>query len=211
MSRTFCRLTVATLVSVGALPTAAAGQADSIPTREQGSASADARGTALAPSAAARVTGMAIGALTVAGVTQTFGTPEGWSRTWGGYARRVGDQAGFLAIEESVRLSLGRTMHWQPDLQPCGARERAAKWAHLLPRLGCAAKETMLLRTPERRARPNFPVLVGVAAAATASTTWRPDTRRASDAISFAASRTAFALGGMVISRLISDWRSDGR
>lgn len=159
----------------------------------------------------ARIPGMAIAAVSVAGMTQAFGVPKGWPQTWGGYARRVGDQAGFIAIEETVRLSLGATVNWVPDTGPCSGRANPAKWRAFVPRLGCAVRETVLLRTPEGRARPNFPLVLGAVSASAASTQWRPDTRTPATALSVAATRTAFVLGGMVISHLIGDWRDDRR
>ncbi len=212
--------TVATTVTVTVFPTAAAAQTDSV-SAPAASPTATAIATALpAPetpvfttivrtSPLANLPRMIIGSMTAAGITQALGAPMGWSRTWGGYARRVGDQAGFIAIEETVRLSLGTTVDWVPNVQPCAGRASSAKWHHLLPRLGCAAREAVLLRTPEGRPRPNFPLVIGLASASAASATWRPDTRGASDGILFAVSRTAFALGGTVISHLISDWRAD--
>jgi hypothetical protein len=159
----------------------------------------------------ARIPGMAVAAVTVAGMTQALGVPVGWPRTWGGYARRVGDQAGFIAIEETVRLSLGATVNWVPDTQPCAGRASPAKWRALVPRFGCAVRETILLRTPKGAARPNFPLVLGAVSASAASTRWRPDTRTPSTALSVAATRTAFVLGGTIISHLISDWRRDRR
>jgi hypothetical protein len=161
------------------------------------------------PTAIERIPGMAVAAVAVAALTQASGTPKGWARTWGGYARRVGDQAGFIAIEETVRLSLGATVRWTPDTQPCSGRARAEKWRALLPRLGCAVRETVLLRTPDGHARPNFPLVFGAASAAAISTTWRPDADTPAHAVSVALTRTAFVLTGNVISHLISDWRKD--
>lgn len=209
---------VVATVTVTVFPAAAAAQADSVTAP---AASPTATATTLPASEAqvfttvvrtsplANLPRLVLGSATAAGITQALGAPMGWSRTWGGYARRVGDQAGFIAIEETVRLSLGTTVNWVPNVQPCEGRASKAKWRHLLPRLGCAARETVLLRTPEGRPRPNFPLVIGLASASAASATWRPDARGASNGILFAVSRTAFALGGTVISYLVSDWRSD--
>lgn len=191
-------------------PAIAAAQTDSLPSTQAAPAVA-AQVSAMPVSTRARIPGMAIAAVTVAGATQAFGVPEGWPRTWGGYARRVGDQAGFIAIEETVRLSLGATVNWVPDTRPCGGRANPAKWRAFVPRLGCAVRETLLLRTPEGGPRPNFPLVLGAVSASAASTRWRPDTRTPSTALSVAATRTAFVLGGMIVSQLIGDWRRDQR
>jgi hypothetical protein len=158
-----------------------------------------------------RVPGMAIGAVAAAAMTQALGAPEQWHRTWGGYARRLGDQAGFIAIEETVRLSLGATVNWVPDTQPCGGRASKAKWRALMPRIGCAVRETALLRTPEGRGRPNFPLFAGVVGASSASTIWRPDADTPAHAVSLALTRTAVAMTATVLSHLITDWRKDSR
>ncbi len=155
---------------------------------------------------------MAIAAVSAATMTQALGAPTGWPRTWGGFGRRVGDQAGFTVIEEGTRLALGATVNWVPDALPCGGRVTASGALQLravLPRLGCAVRETVLLRTPEGRPRPNFPLGVGVVGAAAASTLWRPDADTPAHALSLAATRTAIVFGATVISHLISDWQRD--
>jgi hypothetical protein len=158
-----------------------------------------------------RVPGMAIGAVAAAAITQALGAPKQWHRTWDGYARRLGDQAGFIAIEETVRLSLGATVNWVPDTQPCAGRAGKAKWRALMPRIGCAVRETAFLRTPEGRGRPNFPLFVGVVSASSASTIWRPDADTPAHAMSLAITRTAVAMTATVVSHLIADWRKDSR
>lgn len=151
---------------------------------------------------------MAIAAVSAATMTQAFGAPTGWPRTWGGFGRRVGDQAGFTVIEEGVRLSLGATVNWVPDAEPCRGRA-SMRFRAVLPRLGCAVRETVLLRTPEGKPRPNFPLGAGALSASAASTIWRPDADTPAHALSLAATRTAIVLGATVVSHLISDWRQD--
>jgi len=155
---------------------------------------------------------MAIAAVSSATMTQALGAPAGWSRTWGGFGRRLGDQAGFTVIEEGTRLALVATVNWVPDTLPCRGRiagRGAVRLRAVLPRLGCAVRETVLLRTPEGRPRPNFPLAVGAISAAAASTLWRPDADTPSHAVSLAATRTAIVIGATVISHLIGDWRQD--
>jgi hypothetical protein len=220
MSLLSCRPAFAFVCALGIAPIVAA-QGDTIVTKD----TLPATSTLVAPvapataaatenasrqkSAASRIPGMALAAVGVAGMQLALGEPKGWSRTWGGYARRVGDQAGFIAIEETVRLSLGATVDWTPDTQPCGGRASKAKWRALLPRVGCAMRETALLRTSDAHARPNFPLVLGAVTASAVSTTWRPDASTPSKAVSLALTRTAIVLGSTVVSHLISDWRSD--
>jgi hypothetical protein len=157
---------------------------------------------------------MAIAAVSAATTTQVLGAPSKWPRTWGGFGRRVGDQVGFTVIEEGTRLALGATVNWGPDTMPCAGRVSAGGAVRLravLPRLGCAVRETVLLRTPTGRPRPNFPLAVGAVGAAAASTLWRPDADTPAHAVSLAATRTAIVIGATVIAHLISDWRQDRR
>lgn len=210
MTPSLRRLTLIPAILVALWPLKTAAQADSVPPTPSPApvavaAKSESKGALMA------VPGMAIAALSTAGVLQAFGTPVGWPRTWSGYARRAGDQVGFLTIEETVRRSLGTTVNWVPDTAPCGGRASPHKWRNFGPRLGCAVRETMLLRTPEGRPRPNFPFVAGAVSASAISTTWRPDARTPSTKLSVAGTRTAFVLGGMVVSRLITDWRSDRR
>ncbi len=155
---------------------------------------------------------MGIAAVSAATMTQAFGSPSGWPRTWSGYGKRLGDQAAFATIEEGTRLTLGATVNWVPDTVPCSGRVSSTGTIRLravLPRLGCAVRETVLLRTPEGRARPNFPFAVGAIGAAAASTLWRPDADTPAHALSLAATRVAVVFGATVVSHLISDWRQD--
>ena len=205
-------------VCVAALATASpwasgSAQTDTLATATpQMAASASPRMERMEASFARRLPALAIAAISSATMTQALGTPTRWPRTWGGFGRRVGDQAGFTAIEESVRLTLGATVNWMPDTLPCRGRLTARGTVRLravLPRLGCAARETVLLRTPEGRPRPNFPLAVGVVGAAAASTLWRPDADTPAHAVTLAVTRTAIVFSATVISHLISDWRQD--
>lgn len=152
---------------------------------------------------------MGIAAISAATTTQALGSPKAWPRTWSGYGKRLGDQAAFATIEEGTRLSLLATVNWVPDTLPCGGRASAMRLRSFVPRLGCAVRETVLLRTPEGRARPNFPFVVGAVTAAAASTLWRPEADTPAHAASLAATRVAVVLGATVVSHLISDWRQD--
>lgn len=157
---------------------------------------------------------MALGAVSAATFNQGLGSPKGWSQTWGGYGRRLGDQVGFAIVEEGVRLSLDATVAWVPDTLPCRGRiaaGRAVRLGALVPRLGCAVRETVLLRNQLGEARPNFPLGVGVFAASAASTIWRPDASTSSKALTLAATRVAVVFGATVLSHLVTDWRNDRR
>lgn len=168
-------------------------------------------GTGQHASLLSRTPGLAVAAVSAATSTHVIGTPKAWDRRWGGYGRRVADQAGFITVEETTRLSLERLTGWGPDERPCHGRASPARWRSLVPRLGCAVRESFVLRTPAGRPRPNLPLLAGAGTAAAASTLWRPDAQTTSQAVSLAITRTAVTLGATVVAHLIADWRKDGR
>lgn len=159
----------------------------------------------------ARTPFLALAAVSAATSLHIIGAPKAWDRRWDGFGRRVADQAGFIVIEETTRLSLERLVRWGPDDLPCAGRTSPDRWRSLAPRLGCAVRETFVLRTPAGRPRPNVPLLAGAGTAAAASTLWRPDAATASQAVSLAITRTAVTLGATVVAHLVADWRKDGR
>ncbi len=157
---------------------------------------------------------LALAAISAASFNQAIGAPKGWTRTWGGYGRRVGDQVGFAVVEETVRLGLGATVSWVPDTMPCQGRTGAGpalRLSSVAPRLGCAVRESVVLRNQHGVARPNFPLGVGTLAASAASALWRPDAGTPSKALTLIATRVAVVFGATVASRFITDWRDDRR
>ena len=206
------RLCLVTLVTAAPWATSGA-QPDTLPVETLTmSASVAPRRARMEASFVRRLPVMALAAVSSATMTQAFGAPSGWPRTWGGFGRRLGDQAGFTVIEEGTRLALVATVNWVPDTLPCSGRMTASGAIRLravLPRLGCAVRETVLLRTPEGRPRPNFPLAMGAIGAAAASTMWRPDADTPSQAVSLAVTRSAIVVGATVMSHLFSDWRQD--
>ena len=148
-------LVLALAVALPFAPLAA--QADTLPLA-QGASAAHANG-----SATHRLPVMALAAVSAATFNQALGSPKGWSRTWGGYGRRLGDQVGFAAIEEGVRLSLGSSpVKWVPDTLPCRGRTRV-HLDYMLPAsvARSARGATAVLRNAKGRARPNFPLRRG--------------------------------------------------
>ncbi len=138
---------------------------------------------------------------------QVLGSPEGWDRTWDGFGNRLGDQVGFLLIEEGVRRTLTLVV---PPLAPrasCWADDRSAA-ANLTAGYGCALWSTVAARPAVGDGwRFNAPVTVSLLAATGTSLAWRPERADAGKARSFLLTRTAIVFGGMAAGRLFEDWR----
>jgi hypothetical protein len=142
-------------------------------------------------------------ALIVAGAagTQLLGTPDAWPRTWGGFARRVGDQTGFYVAQTSVQHGLGRATGLATDTRPCA---RAGL-------IGCALRRTFTARDAAGRPRVHVPFIASVAAATGVSLAWRPERRDGGDAAAFLATRLAVVYGGYVAERVLVDWWASRR
>ncbi|HYW32326.1 MAG TPA: hypothetical protein VE869_12515 [Gemmatimonas sp.] len=131
---------------------------------------------------------------------QIIGSPTKWSRTWGGYGKRLGDQLGFTAVEEGVQFVVGRSLPWKDDRSPCGSGIRRA--------IGCGITKTFTLRTVDGRARPDLPFIAGVLAGTSASLIWRPEAARAPKARGFFATRVGIVMGGAAAKRAYAEWKA---
>lgn len=136
-----------------------------------------------------------------------LGSPEGWARTWHGYGNRLGDQVGFLLIEESVRRVLANVLPPAAPRTSCWTPERGALH-NLAAGSGCALWSTVAVRPAAGDGwRVNAPVTVSLLAATGASLAWRPERSDAASARTFLLTRTAIVFGGMAAGRLFDDWR----
>jgi hypothetical protein len=139
-----------------------------------------------------------------------LGSPQGWDRTWDGYGNRLGDQVGFLVIEEGVRRVLTRALPPTAPRASCWQTERRAV-TNLTVGSGCALWSTVAVRPASGNGwRFNAPVTVSLLAATGTSLAWRPERADAATARSFLLTRTAIVFGGMAAARLFDDWRSRG-
>jgi hypothetical protein len=140
-----------------------------------------------------------------------LGSPEGWDRTWEGYGNRLGDQVGFLVIEEGVRRVLTRVLPATAPRASCWLAERGTV-GNLTAGSGCALWSTVAARPISAEGwRFNAPVAVSLLAATGTSLAWRPERADAATARSFLLTRTAIVFGGMAAARLFDDWRSRDR
>lgn len=138
---------------------------------------------------------------------QLLGSPTAWDRTWAGYAYRVGDQVGFLVVEEGLKRSLRAAIGPSAPARSCWREDRA--WvAALAQGTGCAIANTFVERPPNGGRRLNVPTVVSVLGATGASLAWRPERADATTARSFLLLRTGIVFGGLATSRLFDDWRT---
>jgi hypothetical protein len=136
-----------------------------------------------------------------------LGSPKGWARTWDGYGNRLGDQVGFLLIEESVRRVLANVLPPTAPRSSCWASDRRAV-RNLTVGSGCALWSTVAAQPATGEGwRFNAPVTVSLLAATGASLAWRPERSDAASARTFLLTRTAIVFGGMAAGRLFDDWR----
>jgi hypothetical protein len=137
---------------------------------------------------------------------QLLGSPTAWDRTWAGYGYRLGDQVGFLLVEEGLKRGLRAAVGPAAPARSCWRDDRA--WlAALAQGAGCAIVGTFVERSPDGGRRLNVPTVVSVLGATGASLAWRPERTNAAKAQSFLLVRTGIVFGGLSASRLFDDWR----
>ena len=175
-------------------------QADSVRTD---SSTAAQRTAASVESGHLSVPMLAGGAVMAAVGGQVIQSPTAWPRTAGGFARRLGDQAGFVIVEESVRVATLRLTGWEADGRPC-----AINWLRLAP---CAAVRVFGAHTADGRPRVNLPLVVGIVGGTVASLAWRPEGRSSgAKARNFVATRLAISVGVPVMLRMVTELRRSG-
>lgn len=147
------------------------------------------------PSIARTVLFMLPSPIGVAAGGQLIQTPTKWPRTWSGYRNRLGDQFGFLLVEEGVRHGVAALVPWTPHTTPCLAPGEAGFGRQVTSRVGCAWRTTTTLQSRDGGTRPNLPMLVALATATATSLAWRPERANAVKARSFVAQRLAISFG----------------
>jgi hypothetical protein len=151
---------------------------------------------------AVRYRALALGMVSAASWTQAMGVPEGWDRTWQGYGNRLGDQLGFGASEELLRLGLEQVTHWKSVTAPCeGARAGRPFSARLGAATSCSLASTFLAHNRAGERRPNLPLLGAIVAASAISLTWRPERKSASKGQVFMLTRVGIVTGATVLTR----------
>jgi hypothetical protein len=147
---------------------------------------------------------LAGGAVLAALGGQIIQSPTAWPRTAGGFfARRLGDQAGFVIVEETLRSATLRLTGWEADGRPC-----EVDWVRLAP---CAAVRAFGAHTEDGRRRVNLPLVVGIVGGTLASLAWRPEGRASgAKARNFVATRLVISVGVPVLLRTVTELRRSG-
>jgi len=158
---------------------------------------------------------LAAGVVAAATGNQVIASPTGWAQTWRGYGYRLGDQIAFAVVEESVRALVGTTVDWVPDTVPCGPSAQrdtgmvTRDGPGFVRRVGCAVRQTALMRTPAGAGRPNLPFAAGVVLASVASVAWRPEGKDPVKARALVATRIGVVFGASAGTQLVTTWWQD--
>lgn len=106
--------------------------------------------------------------LGTAAYSQVIDSPDGWHRTWGGYARRVGSHFGSSVIQNTVHESMAATEGTDPRYFACAC-------SGVFPRAGHALKMTFLTYNRSGHKTLDLPMLAGAYGSSMIKTTWYPD------------------------------------
>ncbi len=104
----------------------------------------------------------------IAGTHHLVNAPTEWGRGIEGYHRRLANQFGRTAIQNSIQLGLGAAL--KQDL-----RYRRCSCSGFLRRTGHALLSNFTARTPDGRQTFTLAKAAGIYAGATISTSWYPD------------------------------------
>lgn len=151
-----------------------------------------------------------IAAASVAAATwnQAVGLPDAWPRTWRGYGARLGDQAGFAVVEESLRAGIGVLVPWHGGRSPCQqARRGHPLGGRVAAATRCAVHDSFVAQNAVGEARPNVPLLGAVVGASAISLAWRPERADARSGQLFVATRIGIVLAGAVAKGMWEAWR----
>lgn len=160
------------------------------------------------PSEARRVAMLALGTVSAASWTQVIGMPEAWPRTWQGYGNRLGDQVGFAATEEVLRLGLEAAVPWHSAPRPCpGARPGRGTWQRLGAATKCGLAGTFVAYARDGERRPNVPLLGAIVMASAVSLSWRPERTDAHKGQVFLLTRVGISMGASSATRALVAWR----
>jgi len=154
---------------------------------------------ASASSPIAHAAGLGLVIVAGAGLRQILGEPDVWPRTSDGFVQRLGDQAGFVIVRQSMQATTQHFTGWQPDPRPC---------RRSITMLLCEASRTLYAQNGNDRLHLNVPLLVGAVSGSAASLFWRPERRQSSQkAQSFVAARISFSIGVPILTRTLRDLR----
>jgi hypothetical protein len=155
-----------------------------------------------------RIAMLAAGAVSAATWTQAIGMPDKWPRNWRGYGNRLGDQVGFGATEEVLRIGLGAAIPWRRAPRPCpGARAGRGTWTRVGAATKCGLAGTFVAYNRDGEPRPNVPLLGAIVAASAVSLSWRPERADAHKGQVFLLTRVGISVGASSVSRAVGAWR----
>jgi len=143
---------------------------------------------------------MVAGVVFGAALLQVTNSPDEWPRTAGGAGRRLGDQAGFVAIRSITHDQLRRAIPWTASVAPCPHT--------LLTRTWCAVTKTFVAYNREGAPRPDLARVGGIAMASVGSLLWRPERAARGTASVFVASRVGSGLLVAVLRRALEARRT---
>lgn len=157
---------------------------------------------------ARRLAMLAVGSVSAATWAQAIGMPGEWPRTWHGYGNRLGDQLGFAATEEVLRLGLAAAVPWRSAPRACpGARRGRGTWARLGAAARCGVAGTFVAHNRAGERRPNLPLLGAIVAASAVSLSWRPERTDAHKGQLFLLTRVGISMGASSVNRAVGAWR----
>ncbi len=133
-----------------------------------------------------RIVRVGAGVVIAASVAQIANSPEAWSRTAEGFARRLADQSGFVAIRSLSYHQLSRAVPWTASVEPCPTSIAARTW--------CAVSQTLVVHDRDGAPRPDVARVGSLAIASLGSLLWRPERASRRDASVFVVSRVASGL-----------------
>lgn len=157
---------------------------------------------------ARRLALLAVGSVSAATWAQVIGMPDTWPRTWHGYGNRLGDQLGFAATEEVLRLGLEAAVPWRSAPRACpGARPGRGTWARLGAAARCGVAGSFVAHNRAGERRPNLPLLGAIVAASAVSLSWRPERTDAQKGQLFLLTRVGISMGASSVNRAVGAWR----
>lgn len=133
-----------------------------------------------------RILRVSAGVVLAATVAQVSNSPDAWPRTTEGFARRLADQSGFVAIRALSHQQLSRVIPWTASVEPCPTRIAARAW--------CAVTQTLVVHDRDGAPRPDVARVGSVAIASLGSLLWRPERASRGDAGVFVVSRVTSGL-----------------
>lgn len=98
---------------------------------------------------------------------QTFNVPADWSRTWGGFARRLGSSYGSSLIQNTVHESFAAVEGTDPRYFPCACTGLFRRGGHVF-------KMSLLTYTHSGHLTPDLPQIASIYGSSMIQAMWYP-------------------------------------